>query len=84
MMISYEILQVLFLNFMCSCHSGITKFMGNFSFNRKRNIVELDISQEIGKGYQKYVVRILALKSVLLMILYDIAFEFSTLCVSRN
>jgi len=37
------------------CHSGITKFMGNFSFNRKRNIVELDISQEIGKGYQKYV-----------------------------
>ena len=30
--------------------------MGNFSFNRKRNIVELDITQQMGKGYQKYVV----------------------------
>ncbi|XP_048582004.1 transcription initiation factor TFIID subunit 2 isoform X3 [Nematostella vectensis] len=37
------------------CHSGIAKFHGSFVFNRKRNIVELDIKQDLSKGTVKYV-----------------------------
>lgn len=37
------------------CHTGVAKFNASFSFNRKRNIVELEITQYCGKGCQKYV-----------------------------
>ncbi|KAK3736334.1 hypothetical protein QZH41_020807, partial [Actinostola sp. cb2023] len=37
------------------CHSGIAKFHGSFVFNRKRNIVELDIKQDLSRGTTKYV-----------------------------
>ncbi|XP_031558269.1 transcription initiation factor TFIID subunit 2-like [Actinia tenebrosa] len=37
------------------CHTGIAKFHGSFVFNRKRNIVELDIKQDLSKGTVKYV-----------------------------
>lgn len=40
----------------CSCHSGIAKFHGSFVFNRKRNIVELDIKQDLSRGTVKYLV----------------------------
>jgi len=37
------------------CNHGVAKFTASFSFNRKRNIVELEITQYNGKGCQKYV-----------------------------
>lgn len=37
--------------------SGCAYFNGNFVFNRKRNVVELELKQELtGKGILKYVV----------------------------
>ena len=37
--------------------SGCARFVGSFVFNRKRNILELDLKQEMaGKGTMKYVV----------------------------
>ena len=39
-----------------SCHSGVAKFHGSFVFNRKRNIVELEIKQDMSRGTAKYVV----------------------------
>lgn len=46
----------IFLTTIDRCHSGVAKFSASFSFNRKRNIVELEITQFSGKGCQKYVV----------------------------
>ncbi|XP_067032704.1 transcription initiation factor TFIID subunit 2-like isoform X1 [Acropora muricata] len=37
------------------CHSGVAKFHGSFIFNRKRNIVELEIKQDMSRGTAKYV-----------------------------
>lgn len=38
------------------CQSGCARFMGNFVFNRKRNVVELEIKQDYNaKGSMKYV-----------------------------
>ncbi|GAB1607249.1 hypothetical protein Ahia01_001008300, partial [Argonauta hians] len=38
------------------CQSGCARFMGNFVFNRKRNVVELEIKQDYAaKGSLKYV-----------------------------
>ncbi|XP_065647290.1 transcription initiation factor TFIID subunit 2 isoform X3 [Hydra vulgaris] len=37
------------------CHSGVAKINASFSFNRKRNIIELEVTQCVGKGCQKYV-----------------------------
>lgn len=37
------------------CHSGVAKFHGSFVFNRKRNIVELEIKQDMCRGTAKYV-----------------------------
>jgi len=38
-------------------HSGCASFTGSFIFNRKRNVVELELKQETsGKGILKYVV----------------------------
>ena len=49
---------MLFLDhFLHSCHSGVAKFHGSFVFNRKRNIVELEIKQDMCRGTAKYVVR---------------------------
>ena len=35
----------------------MAKFHGSFVFNRKRNIVELEIKQDMSRGTAKYVVR---------------------------
>lgn len=38
--------------------SGVVKFYGSFAFNRKRNVLELEIKQDYtSPGTQKYVVR---------------------------
>jgi len=37
--------------------SGVVKFFGSFAFNRKRNVLELEIRQDYtSSGTQKYVV----------------------------
>lgn len=37
--------------------SGVVKFFGSFAFNRKRNVLELEIRQDyMSSGTQKYVV----------------------------
>ena len=39
--------------------SGCARFFGNFVFNRKRNVVELELKQDLGaKGALKYVVSV--------------------------
>ena len=55
----YRLLRVAVFSFTrgsCSCRSGIAKFHGSFVFNRKRNIVELDIKQDMSRGTVKYLV----------------------------
>lgn len=40
-----------------SDQSGVVKFYGSFAFNRKRNVLELEIKQDYtSPGTQKYVV----------------------------
>lgn len=42
----------------CRDQSGVVKFYGSFAFNRKRNVLELEIKQDYtSPGTQKYVVR---------------------------
>ncbi|MEQ2168161.1 hypothetical protein GOODEAATRI_011550 [Goodea atripinnis] len=42
---------------MCRDQSGVVKFFGSFAFNRKRNVLELEIRQDYtSSGTQKYVV----------------------------
>lgn len=41
--------------------SGCAYFNGSFAFNRKRNVVELELKQDLsGKGVHRYVVSMLA------------------------
>lgn len=41
----------------CRDQSGVVKFYGSFAFNRKRNVLELEIKQDYtSPGTQKYVV----------------------------
>jgi len=50
-------LYLIILNLFVSCQSGCARFIGNFVFNRKRNVVELEIRQDTtSKEALKYVV----------------------------
>ena len=40
--------------------SGMPRFFGSFVFNRKRNVVELELKEDLtGRGSMKYSVRVL-------------------------
>ena len=56
------------------CHSGVARFNASFSFNRKRNVIEIDITQSAnGKGTQKYVgplivcIQVICVKTILIL-----------------
>lgn len=45
--------------FICRYESGIPRLIGSFHFNRKRNVVELEVKQDTSvKGSKKFLVRI--------------------------
>ena len=39
-----------------SCSSGIPKFMASYNYIRKKNLVELNLKQEVPRGANKFVV----------------------------
>ena len=43
------------------CRGGIVQFHGSFHFNRKRNVVELELRQDPGRtGIARYVVSVVS------------------------